>query len=138
MGTVDITTGLWLRVNLHGELLWLNRILGTTSPNIWPAVVSLTHFNPQFPKWQPKALTDPLHPWAGIKSAAFVNLLQKMLQHHPMERISAQAALNHPYYEAHRLMEDARRPEVIASPGQDSKWLSGRAADPSALASPES
>ena len=59
--------------------------------------------------------------------------------HHPMERISAQTALNHPYYEAHnRAMENVRRSRVVASPGPDAKWVSGRAADLSASMSSDS
>jgi serine/threonine protein kinase len=70
-------------------------VLGTPTEEMWPGVTTLPEFNASgFPKWQAHALS------AVIKGldAAGLDLMTQMLQYDPSRRISAKAALNHPYF----------------------------------------
>ncbi|KYR00380.1 p34-cdc2 protein [Tieghemostelium lacteum] len=71
------------------------RILGTPTESIWPGVTSLPNFVATFPNWigQPLSKTFPT-----IVDHLALDLLDQMLQYEPSRRISAKAALNHPYF----------------------------------------
>ncbi|EFA82107.1 p34-cdc2 protein [Heterostelium album PN500] len=70
------------------------RILGTPTEEIWPGVTSLPDFLSTFPNWpgQPLNKTFP-----NVEPNA-IDLLNRMLQYEPSKRISAKAALLHPYF----------------------------------------
>jgi serine/threonine protein kinase len=71
--------------------------LGTPNESVWPGVSELPDFKPTFPKWQPKG-------WANIRNTlaqigpAGVELLDQLMKYSPRARISARAALVHPYF----------------------------------------
>eukprot|EP00056_Hartaetosiga_gracilis_P002686 m.55953 g.55953 ORF g.55953 m.55953 type:complete len:290 (+) comp11161_c0_seq1:78-947(+) len=75
------------------ELYRIFKVLGTPTERVWPGVSSLKDFQVAFPKWKGKDLDKfvPLDP-AGL------DLLKKMLIYNPARRISATAALRHPYF----------------------------------------
>lgn len=76
------------------ELFRIFRVLGTPNEVVWPGVSSLPDYNPCFPKWCPYSLSsvvptlDPL----GI------DLLARMLVYEPSRRLSARAAMAHPWF----------------------------------------
>jgi serine/threonine protein kinase len=69
--------------------------LGTPSEETWPGVSQLPDYQPHFPIWESKSLVDLM---PDIDPLA-VDLLVKMLVYEPSQRISAKAALNHPYFQ---------------------------------------
>lgn len=76
------------------ELFRIFRILGTPTEKTWPGVTKLPDYKPTFPGWTPQPLRDlvpNLEPMG-------IDLLERMLQYEPSKRISAKAALNHPYF----------------------------------------
>lgn len=77
------------------QLYKIFTILGTPTEELWPGVSKLPDFSPLFPKWAPKALSGIVHtlPPSGI------DLLQRMLVYSPSKRISAKAALDHPFFD---------------------------------------
>lgn len=76
------------------ELYRIFRVLGTPTEQTWPGVSVLPDYTQQFPTWQGKPLQDMV---AGM-SAVGIDLLGKMLQYQPAKRISAKAAMNHPFF----------------------------------------
>ena len=74
------------------------RLLGTPTAVDYPGIVQLPEYSPDhFPPYPP--------PRGGLQSlvpaldAAGVDLLSNMLQYDPSRRISAQAALEHPFFD---------------------------------------
>jgi len=77
------------------ELYKIFIIMGTPSEEVWPGVTQLPYWKPNFPHW-------PRQEWSRtfptIKDPLILDLLGKMLVYDPVARISAKAALNHPYF----------------------------------------
>jgi len=71
--------------------------LGTPTETIWPGVSELPDFKPTFPKWSHKG-------WANIRNTLAqvgpqgMDLLDQLMRYNPRTRISARAALQHPYF----------------------------------------
>ncbi|XP_061090131.1 cyclin-dependent kinase 3-like [Conger conger] len=75
------------------QLFRIFKKLGTPNEDLWPGVSQLPDYKSRFPRWAPQdlgAVTPKLQP-AGRE------LLQKLLCYDPSQRISAKAALTHPY-----------------------------------------
>ncbi|KAI5480502.1 cell division control protein Cdc2 [Pseudohyphozyma bogoriensis] len=70
------------------------RIFGTPTTEIWPGLSLMPDFKPTFPKWRPQ----PLHDVIPEMDDKALHLLQGMLTYDPARRISAKAALRHPYF----------------------------------------
>ena len=72
------------------------RLLGTPSPQLYPDIVNLPEYSPDLPQYPP--------PRGGVASLVptldpqGLNLLEQMLQYDPSRRISAQGALEHPFF----------------------------------------
>ncbi|KNA11349.1 hypothetical protein SOVF_136010 [Spinacia oleracea] len=76
------------------QLLHIFRLLGTPTDEQWPGVSSLRDWH-VYPQWEAQNLARAV-PSLGPDG---VDLLSKMLKYDPAERISAKAALDHPYFD---------------------------------------
>ncbi|KAJ0123679.1 cell division control protein 2 [Diaporthe amygdali] len=83
------------------EIFKIFRTLGTPSEDVWPGVTSYPDFKSSFPKWVRDYSTVLCNNLDDIG----LDLLELMLLYDPAGRISAKAAINHPYFED--LSEDA-------------------------------
>ncbi|KAL7519489.1 hypothetical protein ACHAWX_004243, partial [Stephanocyclus meneghinianus] len=63
----------------------------------WPGVDRLPHFNPEFPKWPERDITDFV-PLEALGSNAAADLLTSLLQYDPERRIVCRQALQHYYF----------------------------------------
>jgi len=93
------------------QLFRIFRILRTPTEDIWPGVSSLPDWKPTFPAWTNYNLA------AQIKSEANVDdnglkLLADMLEYDPSKRITAKAAISHPYF------DDLDKSTLPAKPGE--------------------
>ncbi|XP_010504209.1 PREDICTED: cyclin-dependent kinase B1-1-like [Camelina sativa] len=77
------------------QLLHIFRLLGTPTEQQWPGVSTLRDWH-VYPKWDPQDLTLAV----PSLSPHGVDLLTKLLKYNPAERISAKAALDHPYFDS--------------------------------------
>jgi len=76
------------------ELFKIFRALGTPTVETWPDVDQLPDYQEGFPKWVAK-------PWEDLcpkLDEQGVDLLKRMLQYVPENRISAKEALSHPWF----------------------------------------
>eukprot|EP01113_Clastostelium_recurvatum_P030689 TRINITY_DN3750_c0_g1_i1.p1 TRINITY_DN3750_c0_g1~~TRINITY_DN3750_c0_g1_i1.p1 ORF type:complete len:300 (+),score=6.40 TRINITY_DN3750_c0_g1_i1:182-1081(+) len=76
------------------ELFRIFRTLGTPSEETWPGVTSLPDYKPTFPQWS----AQPLQKAVPTLDVQGLDLLTQMLQYEPSKRISAKAALEHPWF----------------------------------------
>ncbi|KAI4353608.1 hypothetical protein L6164_002543 [Bauhinia variegata] len=77
------------------QLLHIFRLLGTPTEEQWPGVTSLRDWH-VYPRWESQNLARAV-PSLGPEGT---DLLSKMLRYNPAERISAKAALDHPYFDS--------------------------------------
>ncbi|KAM0230364.1 hypothetical protein ACHAPO_009359 [Fusarium lateritium] len=77
------------------EIFKIFRTLGTPDEDAWPGVTAYPDFKPSFPKWQ-RDFSTPLCPNLNEPG---LELLDYLLICDPVTRISAKAALNHPYFD---------------------------------------
>jgi len=77
------------------ELYKIFQIMGTPNDEVWPGVTQFPYWKPIFPHWvkQEWSTTFPT-----ITDPTIFDLLGKMLVYDPVKRISAKAALQHPYF----------------------------------------
>lgn len=89
------------------QLLKIFKILGTPNPNTWGSMAELPEYKDNF----------PLYPGVSLKKVVRrldttgLNLLARMLEFDPLKRISADAALQHPYFKDLKTSGGARRPK---------------------------
>ncbi|XP_029784825.1 cyclin-dependent kinase 3 isoform X3 [Suricata suricatta] len=76
------------------QLFRIFRTLGTPDEAMWPGVTQLPDYKGSFPKWTRKGLEEIV---PGLEPAG-KDLLMQLLQYDPSQRISAKAALAHPYF----------------------------------------
>ncbi|XP_021280287.1 cell division control protein 2 homolog C [Herrania umbratica] len=77
------------------QLLHIFRLLGTPTEKQWPGVTALRDWH-VYPQWEPQSLARVV----PSLSSDGVDLLSKMLKYDPAERISAKAAMDHPYFDS--------------------------------------
>mmetsp|Transcript_54508 Transcript_54508/g.62474 ORF Transcript_54508/g.62474 Transcript_54508/m.62474 type:complete len:311 (+) Transcript_54508:204-1136(+) len=77
------------------QIFKIFRVLGTPDESVWPGVSSLKDFKPTFPKWK----GVPLEKHVTHLDPLGLDLLSQMIVYEPGKRISARAALNHPYFD---------------------------------------
>jgi len=71
--------------------------LGTPTEAMWPGLSELPDFKPSFPKWQPKEWSKIRNTHAQVGTTG-TRLLEQLMCYNPSARISARAALQHPYF----------------------------------------
>jgi len=76
------------------ELFRIFRTLGTPTEEVWRGCTTLPDFKQNFPKWTKQDLKKMI---PGVDPLA-IDLLEHMLVYEPSQRISAKAALQHPYF----------------------------------------
>lgn len=97
-----------------GQLFQIFRVLGTPGEAAWPGVTDLPNWQPCFPSWAPQPLSERVPQLCP----AGLDLLGAMLAYDPAHRITARAALAHPYFDSCRAAE-AARVGVMAAPHSD-------------------
>lgn len=76
------------------QLFRIFRILGTPTEKNWPGVSQLQDYKTDFPRWNGEGLKKAVPQMDEVG----LDLLEKMLIYNPAKRISAKAALDHPYF----------------------------------------
>lgn len=76
------------------QLFKIFRNLGTPSEENFPGVTGFPDFKPTFPKWRSQGVAR----LAPNLEESGIDLLSKMISYDPAKRISAKAALSHPYF----------------------------------------
>jgi cyclin-dependent kinase 1 len=77
------------------QLFRIFRTLSTPNEENWPGVSQLPDYKPSFPSWRTNVLPQSVR---QIDETG-MDLLQQMLKYDPSQRISAKAALLHPYFD---------------------------------------
>ncbi len=81
--------------SVSDQLNRIFKIMGTPNEEVWPGVSELPDYKQDFPQYPPQNLSALIQ---GLDEKG-LNLLSRMLQYDPNQRISAQAAMKHPYFD---------------------------------------
>ncbi|KAK6181670.1 hypothetical protein SNE40_009480 [Patella caerulea] len=76
------------------QLFRIFRTLGTPDETTWPGISQLPDFKTTFPRWP----SQPIANVVTILAEEGKDLITKMLYYEPSRRVSAKAALLHPYF----------------------------------------
>ncbi|XP_056653918.1 cyclin-dependent kinase 2 isoform X5 [Monodelphis domestica] len=76
------------------QLFRIFRTLGTPDEVAWPGVTSMPDYKPSFPKWARQDFSKVVPPLDEDGRS----LLSQMLHYDPNKRVSAKAALTHPFF----------------------------------------
>lgn len=80
------------------QLIKIFQRRGTPNPQTnWHGVDRLPNYNPEFPKWQERPITDFV-PAEALGSQGAADLLTSLLQYDPDRRFVCRQALQHPYF----------------------------------------
>merc|ERR1711966_327101 len=94
------------------QLVRIFKVLGTPTEEIWPSIVELPNYKPDFPKYESRdwsSVTPGLEP-SGVE------LLGEMLVYDPALRESAKTAIEHPYF---RDVSEVARLGIVGEPGAE-------------------
>lgn len=77
------------------QLLHIFKLLGTPNESVWENVTKLKDWH-EYPQWRPQDLTKVF----SRLDEQGIDLLKKMLEYDPAQRITAMDALRHPYFDS--------------------------------------
>ncbi|XP_076326030.1 cyclin-dependent kinase 1-like [Tachypleus tridentatus] len=77
------------------QLFRIFRTMGTPTEDVWPGVSQLPDYKPTFPNWKDYIIPSI----CSQLDTNGIDILQKMLVYDPSKRITALAALHHPYFD---------------------------------------
>ena len=78
------------------QMFRIFRILGTPHEKIWPGVTQLKNYSSNFINWAANPIVKVVN---GLSlNTSGIDLLNRMLTYDPTNRITAKAALHHPYF----------------------------------------
>jgi len=77
------------------ELFKIFKVLGTPDEGVWKGVSGYKDYKENFPQWTGEGLQSV----CPDLCADGLDLLEKLLIYEPGQRMSAQKALNHPYFD---------------------------------------
>jgi serine/threonine protein kinase len=81
------------------QLLKIFQRRGTPTAEMYPGCIRLPHYNPEFPKWRPRPITDIVDLSSfGVNQHHAADLLEQLLQYDPDKRIMCRQALEHPFF----------------------------------------
>jgi len=78
----------------HDQLMRIFKLLGTPNEETWPTMVDLPEYKGDFPVYDQVSLASV----APKLDPDGLDLLTQMLRYDPAQRISAKAAMSHPYF----------------------------------------
>ncbi|KAI8919738.1 kinase-like domain-containing protein [Entophlyctis helioformis] len=81
--------------SIRDQLLRIFKMLGTPDEKSWPRISELPEYKSDFPIYAPSRLEAIL----PKLSSEGIDLLKSMIEFQPEKRISAEAALTHPYFQ---------------------------------------
>lgn len=82
------------------QLFKIFRIMGTPKESTWPGVSTLPDFKSSFPRWAtPSNMTSAFAKEVPNLCAQGVDLLSKLVVFDPYQRLTAEEALRHPYFD---------------------------------------
>jgi hypothetical protein len=84
------------------QIFHIFRLLGTPDEATWPGVTSLPDYQSIFPCWRAKPLREHL----PQMSAAAADLLSKLIEYKPSERMRAESALEHEFFAEMRQLRE--------------------------------
>lgn len=82
---------------------------GTPTEQQWPDLNKLPDFKPTFPKWPKKSWSNIRNTMAQVGEVG-VDLLEALFEYDPGKRMSARAALSHPYINLANAQDDVTMP----------------------------
>jgi len=87
--------------SIQDQLLRIFKVLGTPTEETWPKVTQLPEYKKDFDYFR----RIPLETLLPKLEPAGIDLLNKLVEFQPEKRISAEAALSHPYFDEPRRRE---------------------------------
>ena len=77
------------------QIFKIFQMYGTPTEKTWPGITKLPEFKLTFPQFKGKGINT----YCSNLDNNGIDLLSKMIVYDPCKRISAKAALNHPYFD---------------------------------------
>eukprot|EP01012_Entosiphon_sulcatum_P007579 TRINITY_DN1388_c0_g1_i1.p1 TRINITY_DN1388_c0_g1~~TRINITY_DN1388_c0_g1_i1.p1 ORF type:complete len:307 (+),score=54.52 TRINITY_DN1388_c0_g1_i1:120-1040(+) len=81
------------------QLYKIFRLMGTPDEHLWPGVTALPDYKPVFPQWRPQPVSSAVTQLDLHHDHNGLDLLMQMMVYNPGQRITARAALAHPWFD---------------------------------------